>query len=172
MARLGTAILMDRAPLIHYGLRYDSTREIASGGCLRAGAARLAMSRFGYWRDPLFQLAVAAYAVNRWLVKPITTSPFLLGQFDDLWLIPAALPVVLWLQRRLGWRCHDLPPSWSENFGHLAVWSLVCELVGPTCLHHGTGDPWDLVAYGCGALAAGLWWNRRVQPSECLSPAP
>lgn len=118
------------------------------------------MRRFDYCRDPLFRLAVGAYCLNRWAIKPVSSSAFLHGQFNDLWLIPAALPVVLWLQRMLGWRRHDRPPSWSEILGHLAVWSLVCEYLGPTCLHQGTGDLWDVVAYGCGAVVAGVWWNR------------
>ena len=63
------------------------------------------MSGFGYWRDRLFLVAVAAYGINRWGLKPRLPSPFLHGHFNDLLLIPAALPVVLWVQRRLGLRC-------------------------------------------------------------------
>ena len=43
-------------------------------------------------RDPLFLVAFAAYALNRWVLKPHTHSVFIHGYFNDLWLIPAALP--------------------------------------------------------------------------------
>jgi hypothetical protein len=75
----------------------------------------VAVSRFGYLRDRLFVAAVAGYALNRWLLKPRLSSPFLHDHFNDLLLIPAALPVVLWVQRVMGLRKHDLAPSWTEN---------------------------------------------------------
>lgn len=53
------------------------------------------MKPFGYRRDSMFQIAVIAYALNRCLLKPLLPSPFLHGHFNDLLLIPAALPVVL-----------------------------------------------------------------------------
>ncbi len=124
------------------------------------------MRRFSYLRDTLFLLAAASYAVNRWLLQRISGSTFLHGYFDDLLLIPAALPVVLWLQRRLDLRRHDGVPSWSEMLLHLAVWSVICEFVGPRWLHHGTADVWDVVAYATGGVAACLWWNR----SACWNP--
>jgi hypothetical protein len=118
------------------------------------------MSRYGYWRDPLFVLASAGYALNRWELKPRLAWPFLHAHFNDLLLIPAALPVVLWLQRRLQLRPHDQPPSGAEILLHLSVWSLICEFIGPYYLHFGTADVWDLAAYAVGGLAAFLWWNR------------
>jgi hypothetical protein len=120
------------------------------------------MSRFGYLRDPMFLAAAIGYATNRWLLKPLLASPFLHGHFADLLLIPAALPVVLWVQRLVGLRKHDLAPSWSEMVLHLAVWSLICEFIGPHWLHHGTADVWDVVAYATGGVAACLWWNRNA----------
>ena len=55
------------------------------------------MPRFRYLGDPLFLTGCAAYAGNRWLIKPVIAWPFLQGHFNDLWLIPCALPPVLWL---------------------------------------------------------------------------
>jgi hypothetical protein len=136
------------------------------------------MRRFRYLRDPLFHAAVAAYLLNRTLLKPHVLSPFLHDHFNDLLLIPAALPVVLWTQRIIGLRTHDLTPSWLEMVLHVAVWSVICELIGPFYLRHGTADLWDAVAYAVGGLAACLWWNRagrrvalRQQwTSTCLHP--
>ncbi|MEY4387273.1 MAG: hypothetical protein RLY20_2556 [Verrucomicrobiota bacterium] len=118
------------------------------------------MSRFGYWRDELFVTAALAYVVNRWLLMPFIPSPFLHGHFNDLLLIPAALPVVLWAQRLIGLREHDGTPSWTEMLMHLAVWSLICEFIGPHWFHHGTADAWDVAAYAVGGVVACLWWNR------------
>jgi hypothetical protein len=128
------------------------------------------MRRFGYWRDPLFLVAAIGYALNRWLLKPLLPSPFLHGHFADLLLIPAALPVVLWMQRLAGLRKHDLMPSWAEMGLHLAVWSLICEFIGPHWLHHGTADVWDVVAYAAGGVVACFWWNRAGQQIAIRAP--
>lgn len=114
---------------------------------------------FGYWRDHLFLVATTGYILNRWLVNPLLPTPFLTGYFDDLLLIPAALPLVLWVQRRLQWRDHDRMPTGAEILLHLAVWSFVCEWLGPRWFGHGTADGWDVVAYAAGALVAYAWWQ-------------
>lgn len=122
------------------------------------------MTRFRYARDPLCVGACLLYALNRWLVLPRIASPFLHGQFADLLLIPAALPVVLWLQRRLGLRPHDHPPLWREITSHFLVWSVLFEAVGPHILP-ATADLLDVAAYAAGALASGFWWNRPAPPA-------
>lgn len=128
------------------------------------------MNRFGYLRDRLFLVATTSHVLNRWLLKPLLPTPFLHGQFNDLLLIPAALPVVLWLQRVVGLRTHDRAPSWSEMLLHLAVWSLICEFVGPLWLHNGTADVWDVVAYAAGGVVACLWWNRSAKAISLCTP--
>ncbi len=120
-----------------------------------------AVRRFRYFFDELFLAASLGYAMNRWVLKPLVASAFLRGHFNDLLLIPAALPVILWVQRRTGLRSDDGMPSWSEIALHLAVWSLICEFIGPFWLHRGTADLWDVAAYVVGGLAAGIWWNHR-----------
>jgi hypothetical protein len=116
------------------------------------------MKRFGYWRDPLFVSSCVLYAANRWVVKPHVHSLFIRGQFNDCLLIPCALPLVLWLQRWLGLRRHDEFPAAGEILFHLTVWSVLCEVIGPHLMRV-TGDVWDVVAYGAGAVAAWLWWR-------------
>lgn len=118
------------------------------------------MKPFGFWCDPLCLLAVLSYAVNRWLTHHGVTQPFFCGYFDDGLLIPAALPIVLGMQRGLGLRRHRLPPTWGEIFSHITVWAVICELVGPRWGHHGVADGWDVVAYVVGGVFAGLWWHR------------
>jgi len=116
------------------------------------------MKPFGYWRDPLFLVSCALYVLNRWALKPHLHSSFLHDQFNDLLLIPCALPLVLWLQRRLRLRTHDLPPTIGEIALHLAVWSVLFEAIGPRVLPV-TGDLFDVLAYFVGGAFAVLWWN-------------
>jgi hypothetical protein len=120
-------------------------------------------------RDPLFIVGCAAYAINRWLVKPHVHTGFFHSQFNDCWLIPCALPPVLWLQRQLGLRHHDAAPLLSEISFHLIIWSRLFEWLGPKLIPHTTGDPLDVLAYAAGALVAGLWWQRSrwLKPSAC-----
>ena len=117
------------------------------------------MRSFSYLRDPLCVTGCAAYAANRWLALPHVASPLLHNWFNDFWLIPCALPPVLWLHRRLGWRFHDRPPQWLEILGHLIVWSILFEWIGPKWVPRATGDILDVLAYSLGAVFAGLWWQ-------------
>jgi len=118
------------------------------------------MRRFLYLRDPLFLIGCTAYAMNRWLVKPHVHSGFLHSHFNDCWLIPCALPLVLWIHRRLGLRSHDDPPRFSEISFHLVFWSILFEWIGPKWVPHTTGDLLDVIAYAAGAFLAMLWWQR------------
>lgn len=120
---------------------------------------RVAVKRFGYLRDPLCLVACALYALNRFWWRSHIGGPFLTGHFNDLLFIPAALPLVLWVQRRLGVRENDQPPRWREIALHLVVWSVVAEGLMPRLNRHATGDWQDILAYATGALAAGIWWQ-------------
>jgi hypothetical protein len=130
------------------------------------------MKRFGYLHDRLFGCSLAVYAINRLAIRPHLAGyfqahlpwvwPFLHSHLDDLLLMPAALPVVLWLQRLTGLRKHDQPPGWGEMFGHLAIWSVMCKIVGPFHYHIGVADPWDVLFFAGGGVAACLWWHRPV----------
>lgn len=118
------------------------------------------MNRFRYGRDPLCLAAIGLYSLNRWVLKPRLSSAFLHNHFNDLLLIPAALPLVLWLHRRLGWRHHDAAPSFGEIILHLAVWTIICEVIGPAVSTRGTADWRDALAYTVGGLASWAWWRR------------
>lgn len=118
------------------------------------------MARFRYCRDVLFLIGCAAYAINRWGIKPRVGPGFMMFHFNDLWLIPCALPPVLWLHRRLGLRTDDDSPRTGEIAGHLIFWSALFEWIGPKFMPHAQGDPLDVVAYAVGAIVAGMWWQR------------
>jgi len=78
------------------------------------------MTRFGYLADRLMQLALAAYALNRFAVLPHLAGflprrapwlwQFLHAHFDDFLMMPAALPVV---PRIIYGKC--LYPLWGHN---------------------------------------------------------
>lgn len=118
------------------------------------------MRPFRYLRDPLFLICCAAYALNRWMLKPHLHSAFLHSHFNDFLLIPCALPPVLLLQRCFKLRCHDAPPRPGEILFQLLIWSVLFEWIGPHLLPHVTGDLGDVLAYASGGLLAGLWWRR------------
>ena len=99
------------------------------------------------------------YASNRWLLKPHLGAGFMRNHFNDLLLIPAALPLVLWLQSILGWRARHQPPTWKETVLHLVLWTVICEVVGPRFVRHATADWRDALAYLAGALVAMGWWR-------------
>lgn len=136
------------------------------------------MRCFSYLQDRLFILSLMAYALNRLVIRPHLNWfiqsylhwawPLLHSHFDDLLLMPVALPVVLWLQRLGGLRTHDRPPGWGEAFFHFVIWSVMCKVVGPGFFKLGVADPWDILFFAAGGVAACFWWNRRAFQ---LSPA-
>jgi hypothetical protein len=115
---------------------------------------------FNYFLDPLCMACWLAYAVNRWLLKPHFHSGFFHDHFNDLFIIPCALPVILWVHRQFYWRLHDRPPQWREIMLHLVIWSVTCKWLAPHFFSRATYDPWDLVAYFSGGLFAWIWWNQ------------
>jgi hypothetical protein len=141
---------------------YDPLVQIGAGGCVRSRHSGAVVRPFGYLRDPLCLVSCVLYAVNRWLLKPRVHSPFLHDHFNDLLLMPCALPVLLLLQRWLKLRQHDLPPTPGEIALYLVVWSILFEVIGPHIMRRAVGDPWDVVAYAVGGVLAGIWWHRHL----------
>jgi len=119
------------------------------------------LKAFGYLRDRLFLVSCVLYALNRWGLKPHVHNFFIHGYFDDVLLIPCALPPLLLMQRWLGLRRDDAMPTVGEIALNLVVWSILFEAIGPHIFRWTTGDPWDAVAYAVGGILAGLWWHRR-----------
>ncbi len=132
----------------------------------RAAHVGAAVKPFRYALDPLCLAAIGLYVLNRWLIGAHLHSAFLHSNFNDLLTVPAALPPVLWAQRLLGWRLHDGAPRIFEILLHAAIWSIICEGLGPFLFHHGTADWMDVVAYFVGGAVALLVWNRRA-PASC-----
>lgn len=124
--------------------------------------------RFRYLLDPLFLGSVLLYVVNRCWLKTAVGGIWLTGYFNDLLLIPAALPPLLWLHRRVGLREHDQMPTVLEILAHLSVWAVVCEALGPKLFPRSVGDWSDVAAYTAGALAAIWWWHRSKWKMESV----
>ncbi len=111
--------------------------------------------------------ACVLYALNRFVIKPHVGPGFFHSHFNDLLLIPAALPFVLWVYRLMGWRRDDAAPSWREVAAHTALWSVICEGVGPLMMpRYGTADWLDVVAYIVGAMIAWVIWSRDAKASH------
>lgn len=117
------------------------------------------LKRYRYAGDPICLASWALYGCNRFLVPWSMKGPFLRFHFNDVLFIPAVLPLMLWVHRKLGLRHDDAPPRGDEVWLHLVVWSVAAEVVAPRLSHRATGDVWDVVAYAAGALGAQLLWR-------------
>jgi len=117
------------------------------------------VKRYWFWRDELWWSCCSLYGLNRWFIKPHTHNLFLRGQFNDLLLIPCALPLILQIQQWVRLRKQNTAPEFGEIFFHLAIWSVLFEVIGPHIMKT-IGDPLDVVAYVVGGILAGLWWQR------------
>jgi hypothetical protein len=121
---------------------------------------------FRYAFDPLCCVSAGLYLLNRvWLTPQWgAEQPWLGHYFNDVFLIPCVLPMVLGIQRIVGLRRHDRPPSMGEILGTLALWAVLFEGVFPLFPGKGTADPMDVVAYAAGAAVAAMVWGSEVEP--------
>jgi hypothetical protein len=108
----------------------------------------------------MFAMCCGLYALNRFCLKPHFHGAFLQSHFNDVLLIPCALPLVLLLQRWLRLRADDTMPNLAEIGFHLGIWCVLFEVIGPRILPHVVGDGWDVIAYCTGGILAAVWWNR------------
>lgn len=118
------------------------------------------LKRFAYAADPWCLASWALYGVNRFVLDAASKGPFLRNSFNDVLLIPAVLPLILWVQRKVGLRGNDAMPRAGEIALHLIIWSLVAEVLAPMLTTRATADLGDVVAYSAGALIAWLAWGR------------
>jgi hypothetical protein len=133
----------------------------------------LVAPRFKYLADPVCVCAVLAYALNRFWWKQTFSAalPFLRGHLDDCLLIPAALPVLLWIFKQTGLRKSDAPPSLLEVLYWAAVWSVVFEGIFPMAFQRGVQDWRDVGSYLGGGLLAWLFWHSRApKPTAVTRP--
>jgi hypothetical protein len=89
-------------------------------------------------------------------------SSFLRFWFNDLLLVPCAVPVVFWLFRLLHLRENDDPPALFDLAWILIVWSILFEWLGPKITTRATGDWRDVLMYWSGGMFAWLFWRGRI----------
>ncbi len=118
------------------------------------------MTHSRYGANWLCLLSWVTYAANRFVLVPAHWPSFFHEHLDDLLLVPALLPPVLWVQGWLGLRADDRPPRASEVVLHTVVWSFIAEVVAPQLTARAVADPLDVVAYAVGAFGAWLVWSR------------
>lgn len=118
---------------------------------------------YRFYRDRLFWAASGAYLANGAAKAFSGEMPhwFLKNYFNDLLLIPCALPPLLSLHLILGLRHTDGTPTASEVAFHLLIWCLFFEFLGPSVMRQGVSDPIDCVCYAAGGIAALLYWQGR-----------
>ena len=116
---------------------------------------------FGYWRDPVFLVCLVIYVINRLVIKPSlhSYSPFFHGHLNDSLTVPVALPIYLFVYRKINFRPDDQPPRWWEVVLHAAVWIVFFEWFGPKVLHQGVYDPTDSWCLAGGGLVAWAIWH-------------
>ena len=118
--------------------------------------------RFAYLRDPLFLACFVAYWAHRWLAANGMSTSLLRRHLNDVMCIPFWLPMMLWANRRLGLRSHDRSPDAIEIVVPLLIWSALFEVIIPMqeVWHIPTvADPYDVLSYCIGAMAAAAFWR-------------
>lgn len=110
-------------------------------------------------KDPFWMVSIACYAFHKcWqLVSP--GSGWMDHYWNDLWMLPCALPMILSLYVVLGLREPTACPTWAEILWHGVLWGLMAEFVGPLLFKHSVGDPWDLLAYAVGGVVFFCRWH-------------
>jgi hypothetical protein len=117
---------------------------------------------FRYLKDPLFLACFSAYWLHRILSSCGMSTPLLRSYLNDAICIPFWIPIVLWVQRRLGVRRHDGPPQGHEVVIPLLILALVFEVILPaTRAWSGlaAADPNDVLCYAAGGLGAAYFWT-------------
>jgi hypothetical protein len=118
--------------------------------------------RFLYLRDPLFLFCVATYFINRLVLKRVWTEGFVHEHLNDVICIPFWVPIMLFIQKRVGLRPFDGSPRASEIIIPLVIWSWVFEIILPEIAVLGdacVADYLDVLSYACGALIAAIFWR-------------
>ena len=125
---------------------------------------------FAYWLDPVFLISLAAYIINRALIKPhlYYYSPLFHGHLDDTLTVPVALPLYLLAYRWIGLRPDDDAPRWWEVAIHLTVWIFFFKWFGPVILLKGAEDPVDAWCMAFGGIFAWAIWHVRMSRWRAL----
>ncbi|MBT5927893.1 MAG: hypothetical protein HOH33_14870 [Verrucomicrobia bacterium] len=89
--------------------------------------------------------------------------------WNDVWMLPCAIPLVLSVYNALGLRQSMEIPSGFEILWHGILWGLIAEFVGPLLFVHAVGDPWDLAAYAVGGFLLYFRWHLPITTESSLA---
>ena len=117
---------------------------------------------FRYLKDPLFLVCFTVYWLNRFLEDFGLSAPLLRSYLNDLICIPFWVPIMVWVNRKLGLREYDGPPLAYETVIPLLIWAAAFELILPSMQGWSElafADPNDVLAYTLGAAGAKSFWR-------------
>ena len=128
---------------------------------------------FAYLKDPLFLACFFSYWAHRWLAAHGMSTVLLRGHLNDVICIPFWVPIILSVQRMFGLRRHDHTPDAVEVVIPLLIWSALFKVIIPAQREWKiptVADPYDVLSYCLGALAAVVFWRWYYSRPRLLLP--
>ncbi len=123
-------------------------------------------------KDAVFLAAMGLFLLNQAVLKPLIGEGFVQFHWNDLLLVPCAMPLVVWLHQVCGLREGGCAPTFAEIAGHLVIWAVLFEFLGPRLMVHPVGDWKDVACYWLGGIVAWLFWSgahEKDQPELSLA---
>jgi hypothetical protein len=98
---------------------------------------------FRYFADPVCIACLIIYPINRWYLKPHRIGGhFTVAWLNDVLCLPLFLPMILYLQRRLGVRWNDDPPRMWEVLQNWVIFCVVFQGIARMPRYfRASGDP-------------------------------
>ena len=110
-------------------------------------------------KDPFWGISIACYIIHRFWQVLSPDSGWMDRHWNDLWMLPCALPLILSLYGALGMRAHALRVTGGEILWHGLLWGFMAEFIGPLLFDHAVSDLWDLLAYALGGFLMFFRWH-------------
>ncbi|HAC62108.1 MAG TPA: hypothetical protein DCF68_00880 [Cyanothece sp. UBA12306] len=117
---------------------------------------------FLYLKDPLFLSCFILYFFNRYGLEKMLNIAFFSSYLNDLICVPFLVPIMLYVQHKIGLREDNTPPKFYEIIIPVIIWSVIFEVIlpqNPIISHLAIADPYDVVCYIIGGLIAGIIWQ-------------
>ncbi len=117
---------------------------------------------FLYLKDPLFLCSFVLYFLNRYGFERFLEIDFFSSYVNDLICIPFWVPIMLYIQQKIGLRVDNSPPKYYEIIIPVITWSWIFEVFlprNPVIGDLAIADPYDIICYCLGGLIAGIIWR-------------
>jgi hypothetical protein len=102
--------------------------------------------------QPPWLLALGCYGMHVSWAPHASMPSWVSAYWNDFWMMPCALPLVLWVYRFVGLRSSEGPATAGEILSHGVLWAFMAEGLAPELFPHSVRDPWDVLAYFLGGL--------------------